>query len=913
MLKKIIIVFVAIIVLIIGAAIVLPIVFKDDLIKLATDEANKNLNATVAFKDIDISLFTNFPDFTLSINEVSVKGKGRFEGVTLADIKSLEVSLDLMSVINGSEIKVNSFGLETPNLHVIVLEDGTANYDITIPSEEVEAPAEEESSESTAFKASVSEYFIRNAHIIYDDRQGAMYAELVDFTHEGSGDFTQDLFMLKTMTTAKELTYKMDGVSYLSRTNLEMKLDMNMDMPNMKFTFDENSLRLNALELNFDGWVAMPDEADAPIDLDMTFGTKQTTFKSILSLVPTVFMTDFEDIETAGTLALSGMAKGRMVGDLLPAFDVTLKVADAMFHYPDLPESAENIAIDLRAQNPGGSDDKTMIDINTFHVELAKNPIDLTLHMRTPISDPFIDATIISNFDLASIKDVIPLEEGQSLTGKIFSDLHMKGNQSALDQERYQDFEASGSLALTDFDYTDPTMPYATLIKRCSLNFSPKYAELTALDMVIGKSDMSLVGRVDNVVEWYVADAPLSGSFNFSSNFLDVNEFMEEDETEATTDGESTEEESTGVAEIPAGYDFVLNTNIKKLLYDGIDITNIAGSVILRDQAIDMKDLSMNLMDGSMVMNGMYGTKNPVKPVFDFDMNISQWDVPTTFEKFDIVKESAPIMESATGRFSTKMKMAGLLDQNMDPVYNTLDGGGKLTTHNVKLDSPASLAKIAEAVKYKGISDVTLDNVNVSFYFEDGRIRVDPTSFIIGREIPSIFSGSHGFDKTLDYVLNLDIPSASLGGAANQLMTGLLSQANKAAGTNASVPERIKVDVDIQGMMADPKITPRFAGSEKSAGDQAKDKVMDEVNKKKEELENKAQEEIDKAKAQAEAEAEKLKKQALDAKAKAEADAKAKADAAKKKAEEEAKKKADEAKKKAEEEAKKAVKGLFGK
>ncbi|MDP4964980.1 MAG: AsmA family protein, partial [Salibacteraceae bacterium] len=143
MLKKIIIVFVAIIVLIIGAAIVLPIVFKDDLIKLATDEANKNLNATVAFKDIDVSLFTNFPDFTLSINEVSVKGKGQFDGVTLADIKALEVSLDLMSVINGSEIKVNSFGLETPNLHVIVLEDGTANYDITIPSDEVEAPAEE--------------------------------------------------------------------------------------------------------------------------------------------------------------------------------------------------------------------------------------------------------------------------------------------------------------------------------------------------------------------------------------------------------------------------------------------------------------------------------------------------------------------------------------------------------------------------------------------------------------------------------------------------------------------------------------------------------------------------------------------------------------------------------------------------
>lgn len=910
MLKKIVIALVAIVVLIIGAAIVLPIIFKDEIIKLAQEEANKNLNATIAFGDIDVSLFKHFPDFTLSIQEVSVTGQGHFDGVRLADIGAIQISLDLMSVIGGEQIKVNAFGLEKPDLHIIVLEDGTANYDITKPSDEIET-AEETSGESASFSATVSEYFIRNAHIIYDDRQGKMYAELVDFTHEGSGDFTQDNFLLKTNTSSKEITYKMDGMSYLSRTNFEMKFDINIDMPNMKFTFDENNVRLNALELNFDGWVAMPDEPEGPIDMDMTFGTKQTDFKSILSLVPAVFMTDFKDIETAGSLALSGMAKGRMVGDLLPAFDVSLKVADAMFHYPDLPSSAENIAIDMRAQNKGGSDDNTIIDINTFHVELAKNPIDITLHMRTPISDPFIDATVKSDFDLGSLKDVVPLEEGQSLTGKVFSDLRMKGNQSAIDQERYQDFEASGMLALTDFNYEDPTLPYATLIKKCSLAFTPQYAELSQLDMQIGKSDMGLVGRVDNIVAWYVADQPLSGTFNFSSNFLDVNEFMEEEPAEG--EESAAEEESTGVAEIPAGFDFVLNTNIKKMLYDGIDITNITGSVILRDQALDMKGLSMNLMDGSMVMGGKYSTKNPAKPLFDFDMNISQWDVVTTFEKLDIVRESAPVLESATGRFSTKMKMAGAMDQNMDPIYNTLDGGGKLTTHNVKIQNPESLAKVAKAVKYDKLKDVTLDNVNVSFYFEDGRIRVDPTQFVIGKEIPSIFSGSHGFDKTLDYVLNLDIPSASLGGAANQLMTGLLSQANKAAGTNASVPERIKVDVDIEGMIGDSKITPRFAGSEKSAGDQVKDKVMDEVNKKKDELENQARAEADKAKAQAQAEADRLKKEAMDAKAKAEADAKAKADAAKAKAEAEAKKKADEAKKKAEEEAKKKLKGLLGK
>ena len=428
MLKKILVGLLILVVLLVGALIALPVIFKDDLIAIAKKEANKNLNAEVDFGEFDLSIFKSFPDFTFTISNVSVINKAPFEGVTLANIESLEISLDLMSVINGETIKINSFGLTKPALHVLVMPDGKANYDIALAGDSTDVEVEEEttSDESTAFSAAVNQYYIRNAHIIYDDQQGDMYAELVNFTHEGSGDFTQDDFLLKTLTSCDALTYEMEGIKYMNKTELDMKLDINMNMPNMKFAFDENSLRLNQLELRFDGWLAMPAEEGDPIDLDMSFSTNQTDFKSILSMVPAVYLTDFEGVETAGNFSLSGMAKGRMVGDALPAFDVKLKVDNAMFHYPDLPKSAENIAIDLRAQNPGGSDDNTIIDINKFHVELAGNPIDMTLHMRTPMSDPFMDAALNADIDLASIKDVIPLEEGQSLTGKVFSDITIK-------------------------------------------------------------------------------------------------------------------------------------------------------------------------------------------------------------------------------------------------------------------------------------------------------------------------------------------------------------------------------------------------------------------------------------------------------------------------------------------------------
>ena len=80
MIKKILIGLLVFFVLLISAAIVLPIVFKDDIFALVEEEANNNLNATVEFGDIGLTLFESFPDFTLTVDDIKVTGQGVFQG-----------------------------------------------------------------------------------------------------------------------------------------------------------------------------------------------------------------------------------------------------------------------------------------------------------------------------------------------------------------------------------------------------------------------------------------------------------------------------------------------------------------------------------------------------------------------------------------------------------------------------------------------------------------------------------------------------------------------------------------------------------------------------------------------------------------------------------------------------------------
>jgi len=52
-----------IIIIFIGLLFILPIVYKSEIIRLTKIEINKSVNATIDFKDIDLSLITSFPDF----------------------------------------------------------------------------------------------------------------------------------------------------------------------------------------------------------------------------------------------------------------------------------------------------------------------------------------------------------------------------------------------------------------------------------------------------------------------------------------------------------------------------------------------------------------------------------------------------------------------------------------------------------------------------------------------------------------------------------------------------------------------------------------------------------------------------------------------------------------------------------
>lgn len=852
MLKKILASIAILLVVLVGLLIAIPFLFKGQIMEFVKEEINKNVNATVDFSDVSLSLIRNFPDLCVDIQDLTIVGKGAFVSDTLADIENIRTVVNVKTLWNQDDIQLKGIRVDAPKIHAKILPNNKANWDIALPAEEGAVATE------TVYDVKLQRYEIRDADIFYEDLVGNMKVWLKGLTHFGKGDFTQDLFVLDTKTDIKGLTANMAGLNYLSKAQVKWDADLEVDNKAVKYTLKDNNLKINALDLDFDGWVQMPPNTGDMV-MNLTFNAKQTDFKNLLSLLPSSYTDDFNNIKSAGKLALNGFAKGTYNETSLPGFNLDIDVIDGMFKYPDLPQSVDNIQLDVNLTNPDGVPDHTLIHLPKLTFEIDGDPFAITALVKNPESDPDMDLTAKGVIDLAKVMQSYPIEGVTKLTGRVNADLTAKGKQSAIDEERYEDFDVNGKLQIAKMIYEAVDLPKAVNITDLTLLFSPREVSLPNVDAKVGNSDFKASGKLSNFLAYSFGDGTLKGNLDITSKQFDVNEWMENAEAPPVADSIIL-----GVFKVPPKMDLAANFKTDKLLYTNLTLKNTSGKLTVKDEAIRFTGMKTTLLGGSMGITGLYSTKDTEEPIVDFDFVINSFDIQEAFEKFNTVQALAPVAQYLKGQFSTSLNFKGKLDEQMNPNLMTFSGKGLFDVLEGSLANFEPLKKIGDALQVNEIKKLDIIKLKTHFALENGRVNIEPFDFA-QHGIKMKVGGSHGLDQSLDYDIETAVPRNLLGSQANSLLDNLLGQAQK-QGVKLNVPEHININLKLTGTLKDPKIATDFKDMLKGAGNDLKDlakemlenvkdsakAVVDaakaEINAKVDEVKETAKKEVDKAK-----------------------------------------------------------------
>lgn len=783
------------------ALALLPFLFKDKIKSKIIESINKNVNATVALEDVSLNLFKSFPKATVTLDKMSVINKAPFQGDTLVYSEKIDLKMSMMELFNGEKepMTIQSIGTENTKINILFNKDGIGNYDIAIKKE-----ANETNEKEKPFALSIQNYEVENLKFTYKDAASKMKLVLDSINHEGTGNFEQEVLDLDTKTTAK-VTFDMDKSNFMRNVPISLEAILGVDLKNSKYTFKENKALINQLPLNFNGFIQMVEKGQV---YDLTFNTPSSDFKNFLGLIPSAYAGNLADVETSGKFEVKGKVKGNLSDTTVPTFDIEMLSNNASFKYKDLPKSVKNISIDTHIVNETGIMNDTFVDLDKLSFSIDQDVFNASAHIKNLTENPNIDAALNGVINLANVSKAYPVKLEKPLNGILRADVKTAFDMKSVENSQYQNIKNSGNINVTGFNYSGPEMAKPVSVSVADLTFNPSKITLNKLQAKTGKSDINVSGSLDNFYGFLFKNQILKGNFNLNSSLFAVADFMSPTTT-TNDEGKKTTEQ----VKIPSFLDCTLTAKATTVIYDNLNLKNVAGTLIIRDQAVNLKGLTMAVFGGKIGVNGMISTKNKV-PTFDLDLGLSAVDISQTFSMLNTLKTIAPIADVINGKMNSTISLNGFLTQDMIPDVKSISGDlmGNILQGSLNKNKSALLTELDAKATFLDLKDINLKDVKAVLSFKNGKVAVKP--FILKHKDISVqIAGSHGFDQNMDYNLKFDVPVKYLGNDVNKLLA-------KVTPADAKKIESVPVNAMMSGNFKSPKVTTDVQQASKNVASQ---------------------------------------------------------------------------------------------
>ena len=710
--------------------------------------------------------------------------------------------------------------------------EGKANWDIMVPSDTTEVKTEEtpvetteESSSETAIAFNNIE--VRNLMLNYQDEQALTFARVDAVNMALQGNFSETNTILNVLLELKNIYLRQGKSVWVNNTDFNWQAEIGANLKELQFNIKKNDMSLNDLKLDLTGNIDIDDDK---YTMDLNLNAPDTKFESLLALIPKDFQKEIEGVKTSGEFQLSLSAKGEYYENHLPAFDLRFNILNANLKYPDLPESVEKINLKLAVTNPGGTIAQTKADLSTLTFTVANNPFSMNLLVVNP-DDPTLKGGMKGVINFESLKKALPLKD-ITLNGILTTDLSFDGKYQYIEKEQYEKFTANGKIALQNVLFKNADFPAGISVPSGEVTITPARLNLKDLKVKINSSDFALAGYLANYLPYVFKDQTLKGNFTLNSNKIDLNEFMANMTTSeadtmqaATTQSSAPAEETSSVLAIPKNIELAFGTNIKEILFDSLVINSVKGNIETSGGIATLKNLSMDMLNGNLIMNGAYNTANPVKPSVDLNLRITDIDIHSAYNAFSFIKQSLPIAMNCNGKISAAMKFSSDLDKEMSPIMTTANGGGSLSTKGFVLNDNPAMTQLANLLKNDELSRLSISNLKIDFKIEQGNIIVEPfTTNIAGN--PTTFSGSQTVDGKMDYTMSMNIARKYFGKDIDKVLKAI---------PGANNIQSLDVDVKLGGTLDKPTITPDLSKAlkkiEKEAGKELKNNLLKGLDK----------------------------------------------------------------------------------
>ncbi|WP_297703152.1 AsmA-like C-terminal region-containing protein [uncultured Eudoraea sp.] len=755
--------------LVLGVLIAVPFFLEAKIGDLIKNNVNKNINATLDFSEVNLSLLRSFPMAELRIQDLYLLTKGPFEGDTLFKSKSISLEMGIKELLKGTEepITINSLIFDKAILKLKTDKQQNANYEIA----KEEGTNSKTETVSSGFTFGLESFQLMNSEVIYEDLNSGVLLKVKDIEHNGNGDLSLEISELDTKTSAM-VSFELDSTRYLDNTIVKLEALIGVDLKTNTYSFLKNEGFINKLPLVFEGFVRIFEEKQ---EVAIKFKTPSSEFANFLAVIPQVYAKNIEEVQTTGNFNIAGEIAGIIDDEYIPEFNIQINARDASVKYPDLPKAIKNINMDLSIKNTSGLAEDTYIDIDKASFAIENDIFELSSKLTELLGNTKVRSHIVCNMDLSNISEAYPMPEAIDLKGLLDADINTSFDMESIEKKRYENTALNGHLKVNELRYNSDNLSAPLTIHDASMEFFPAKVLLNNMNGQLGKTDFKIDGTIKNLLGFLFNDEKVTGNFKMNSVNFDLGDFMSKENIaeqgkDKTVLNQKSKELKTEKIQIPAFLDCIIDAQANTVVYDNLILKNVKGQLKIVDQEAILSNFQSSLYNGKLNLNGYTSTKGEI-PSFSMQLDMSSLNLEDTFRNVELFRVLAPMAAALKGYLNSAIKISGNLNDDFTPDLKTISGNVLAEVSSMELNPEKAkiLNTLNSRLNFIEAEKFNLKTIKTILSFQDGVVNVKPFT-VKYEDIGITVDGSHSFDKKLNYNLNIEVPRKYLGNKLNSLI-----------------------------------------------------------------------------------------------------------------------------------------------
>lgn len=729
---------------------------------------SSQLTVPVKVDDFEFSLFRNFPSASVIMYGVTAMPAFSTVHDTLLKAESVSVLIQWNEIFS-STLAIRKIAVKNGTLNLHIKPDGSENYRIW--------KSDTAASGNLELDKVILDYVQLNYLNQRTEQQLNCRIE--------NGNVSALIGEQMKITAETELTLpvlKVNDIVYLNKQKTNINLHLNYDNKQKQYLIQSSKITVNGLKLQISGSI---NENEQYTDYDMKISSGKAGLKELIALIPEKYSTRWKEYKITGDASFLMSIKGKQQGNQQPLFTIHFKTENGSMR-SGKPEAVLNqikLQGEYLSRIPNGKTDRLVM--KNISAVLNSKPVNANMEI-TGTADPYLVANFNSEAALEDISRFFIPDFLLSMSGDLV--IYNASFSGRLNDQRTH--VSSGTISIRNAAVSFRDKPVSISNIEASLRLEKNFLTVNHLSGNTEKSDFAFSGNFKNLFGYLWNGSAMMMYGSLQSSMLDFNEIL--------TKEKSTTHDTIYKIQFADNFAFQLKLNVEQTRFNKFNAANITGSVSLNNKSFRADQLSFEAMNGKAVISGFISEIKKDSLAISAETSLKKINIKEMFYQLGNFDQDVITDKNLKGEVTAALTLASRWSNTLKCNTSGVTAWSDITIENGELNDFAPMMALSKYLKGSDLNRIRFSTLKNTIEIKNRQVII-PQMEIKSSAAEVVIAGSHSFDNTIDYRMQL-------------LLSQLVGKKVKSLNTEFGQIEddqlgRTKLFLRLTGPAANPKIS----------------------------------------------------------------------------------------------------------